>query len=162
MKQVTLLFLRKDNQILLAMKKRGFGVGMWNGVGGKVDAGETIEQAAIRECYEEIGVMPHDLKLAGYLQFKEPKDPTFEHRCHIFTTRHWDGEPVETEEMRPQWFNITEIPYSKMWPDDTVWMPHLLANELFAGTVHVSEDELISHNVRIVPSIRISTSGEVA
>ncbi|MEK7504190.1 MAG: hypothetical protein AAB550_01680 [Patescibacteria group bacterium] len=37
MKQATLCFLVKDNQILLAMKKRGFGVGKWNGVGGKVN-----------------------------------------------------------------------------------------------------------------------------
>lgn len=160
MKQVTLLFLRKDDQILLAMKKRGFGQGRWNGVGGKVDAGETIQQAAIRECYEEIGVMPHDLKPAGYLRFLEPTDPTFEHRCYIYTTHIWDGEPVETEEMRPKWFDITEIPYSDMWPDDTVWMPHLLANELFAGTVRVNENQLISHDVRIVPKIQVKESGE--
>jgi 8-oxo-dGTP pyrophosphatase MutT (NUDIX family) len=159
-KRVTLLFLRKDNQILLAMKKRGFGADMWNGVGGKVDSNETIEQAAIRECYEEIGVVPHSLKPAGYLQFLEPKDPTFEHRCYIFTTQTWDGEPVETEEMRPQWFDATKIPYPDMWPADTVWMPHLLADELFAGTVRVSRDRLLSHDVRIVPKIQVADSGE--
>ena len=37
MKQATLCLLVKDNEILLAMKKRGFGVGKWNGVGGKID-----------------------------------------------------------------------------------------------------------------------------
>ena len=42
MKQTTLLFLRKDNHILLAMKKRGFGINKWNGAGGKVEEGETI------------------------------------------------------------------------------------------------------------------------
>ncbi len=56
MKHTTLLFLLKDNHILLAMKKRGFGAGRWNGVGGKIEAGETIVQAAVRECFEEIGV----------------------------------------------------------------------------------------------------------
>jgi 8-oxo-dGTP pyrophosphatase MutT (NUDIX family) len=160
MKQVTLLFLRKDNQILLAMKKRGFGAGMWNGVGGKVDAYETIEQAAIRECHEEVGVVPHNLKPAGYLQFLEPTDPAFEHRCYLFTSQSWDGEPVETGEMRPQWFEIADIPYSKMWPDDSIWMPHLIASELFAGTVRVTEKAVASHTIRIVPKLQVADTGE--
>lgn len=54
----TLLFLIKDDHVLLAMKKRGFGAGNWNGVGGKIEAGESIEQALVRECQEEIGVTP--------------------------------------------------------------------------------------------------------
>jgi len=51
-KHLTLLFLIKEDQILLAMKKRGFGMGRFNGVGGKIEPGETIEQAMIRECQE--------------------------------------------------------------------------------------------------------------
>ena len=81
MKIVTLIFLRREQQLLLAMKKRGFGTGKWNGAGGKVEPGETIEQAAIRECQEEIGVMPHHLQKAGYIQFFMPDDPEFEHQC---------------------------------------------------------------------------------
>ena len=55
-KVLSLLYLRRDNEILLAMKKRGFGEGRWNGVGGKVEAGESIEQAMICEAQEEISV----------------------------------------------------------------------------------------------------------
>jgi ADP-ribose pyrophosphatase YjhB (NUDIX family) len=47
--QSTLSFLIKDNKVLLAQKKRGFGVGKWNGVGGKKNSDETIEQTAKRE-----------------------------------------------------------------------------------------------------------------
>lgn len=54
MRNCTLVVLFNDkNQILLCMKKRGFGVGKWNGAGGKVDAGETILRAAVRELEEE-------------------------------------------------------------------------------------------------------------
>ncbi|MEJ0073651.1 MAG: NUDIX domain-containing protein [Candidatus Saccharibacteria bacterium] len=57
-KETTLLLLRRNDEVLLAMKKRGFGAGRWNGVGGKLDPGETVEQALVRECQEEIGVTP--------------------------------------------------------------------------------------------------------
>lgn len=41
MRLATLCYLLKDDQVLLAMKKRGFGEGKWNGPGGKVEKGET-------------------------------------------------------------------------------------------------------------------------
>ena len=57
--QTTLLFLLKENQILLGMKKRGFGAGKYNGIGGKLEPDETVEQAMVRETQEEIGVTPN-------------------------------------------------------------------------------------------------------
>ena len=47
-KLYTLVFVADASRILLGMKKRGFGVGRWNGFGGKVDPGESIEAAAKR------------------------------------------------------------------------------------------------------------------
>lgn len=59
-KRLTLVLLRATidakDQILLGMKKRGFGMGKWNGFGGKVEPGETIEEGALREMAEESGV----------------------------------------------------------------------------------------------------------
>jgi mutator protein MutT len=153
MKQVTLLFLRRENQILLAMKKRGFGKGMWNGPGGKTEPGESVIDAATRECQEEIGVTPINPRLAGHLRFTMPEDAAFGNDCYIFVTRQWDGDPTESEEMQPQWFDVTKLPYDNMWPDDTIWMPHLIAGELFEGDVHTSHDKLISHSIKIVPSL---------
>ena len=59
MRKDTLLFLFDcgNNRILLAMKKRGFGAGKFNGVGGKVVNGESIEEATVREAREEISVL---------------------------------------------------------------------------------------------------------
>lgn len=153
MKHVTLLFLRRDgpagNEILLAMKKRGFGAGKWNGAGGKVEPGETYEQAAIRECEEEVGVTARNLQKAGELHFYDL--PDVEHYCHIYTTAKWDSDPHETEEMRPQWFAIADIPYDQMWPDDKDWLPLLLAGKRFKGRVVIEHD-----------SVRESTFQEVS
>lgn len=146
MKHVTLLFLRQDSRILLAMKKRGFGVGKWNGVGGKADPGETPEQAAIRECQEEINVTPLDITKVGELHLFDL--PDVEHYCYVYTADAWEGEPQETDEMRPQWFSVEEIPYATMWADDIYWMPKLIAGVTFKGKVVIKNDTVLECDIR--------------
>jgi len=141
LKHVTLVFLRRDGEILLAMKKVRFGAGKWNGAGGKVELGETYEQAATRECQEEIGVTPHALQKVGELHFYGL--PDVEHYCHIYVTTEWDGTPRESEEMRPQWFKLGDIPYGDMWPDDKFWLPKLLNGTRFKGRVVINEDNTL-------------------
>ncbi|HAM37373.1 TPA: hypothetical protein DCP42_01480, partial [Patescibacteria group bacterium] len=65
LRQSTLCFLIRDDEILLAMKKRGFGKDRWNGVGGKPDGEETILETAIRETQEEIEVTPNDMEVVA-------------------------------------------------------------------------------------------------
>src|SRR5262249_33629525 len=105
-KHVTILFLRRGDEVLLAMKKRGFGAGKWNGVGGKADEGETIEQTAVRKCQEKIGVRPKKLTKLGTIDFYDQTEPDFNHFAHVYAATEWDGEPAETEEMQPQWFKV--------------------------------------------------------
>lgn len=144
--ETTLLFLRRDDQILLAMKKRGFGIGKWNGAGGKVEADESIEAAAIRECQEEIGVTPKQLHYRGELHFIDL--PDVEHYCYVYEATEWDGEPTETEEMRPRWFALNDIPYDKMWPDDRYWIPKFLQGIPFKGEVVVENDTIKVCDIR--------------
>ena len=47
-KLLTLAFVTQKDKVLLGLKKKGFGMGRWNGFGGKVEKGETIEEAAKR------------------------------------------------------------------------------------------------------------------
>ena len=51
-----------ERQLLLGRKKRGFGEGKWNGFGGKLEPGETVEEAAVRELQEESGVTATQLR----------------------------------------------------------------------------------------------------
>lgn len=149
-KHLTLLFLIKEDQILLAMKKRGFGMGRFNGVGGKIEPGETIEQAMIRECQEEIEVTPtnywkvaeHDFRLdKGNAEWKQMY-------THVYFCDKWEGEPVETEEMAPQWFDRSDIPYDKMWQDDAHWLPRVLEGQkVFGDFTFDSDDNMLTSSV---------------
>lgn len=125
--ETTLLLLIKDNNILLGKKKRGFGEGKYNGIGGKVEPGETIEEAMIRETQEEICVTPTKYYNAGKVSFLEYYKGKKENVIfHLYIANEWEGTPKETEEMEPCWFKIKNIPYDKMFPDDKYWLPKVL------------------------------------
>lgn len=136
----TLVFFVRDNEICLAMKKRGFGEGNWNGYGGKLEAGETIEEATIREVREESGLTIHDqdLEKVAVVEFFFEDGKHLE--VHTYFVRSWEGEPEETEEMRPEWFPFDAIPYENMWADDAHWLPRALAGERLKGIVHFNAD----------------------
>jgi len=144
---LTLCIIHKDSKILLGMKKRGFGAGFWNGFGGKVKEGESIEEAAKRETKEEIGVVPLDLKKVGILKFQFKGEPEIL-EVHVFSCSNFEGEIKESEEMAPKWFKIEQIPFNQMWPDDKYWLPLLLKGKNFEGEFHFDERKLIDYQIR--------------
>lgn len=155
MKQTTLCFLLKEDKVLLAMKKRGFGVGKWNGAGGKVIAGENIRTSALREIEEEIGVAVAnaDLKESGTLEFYFEGNPEWDNFCHIFTAARWAGEPSESEEMKPAWYDHAEMPFGEMWIDDSHWLPLVLAGKKIEGKFIFDKtgSVLVDFSVRVIP-----------
>jgi len=107
----TVVFLVEGDNILLAMKKRGFAA-------------------------------------AGQLHFKN-QGGLPDMMVHIFMCTAWDGEPVESEEMAPRWFKISDIPYDKMWQDDPFWLPQVLGGKYISGNFVFDEhDTMLSHEVR--------------
>ena len=146
----TLLFLIKDDQILLAMKKRGFGAGKWNGVGGKIEPGESLEAALVRECQEEISVTPLSWKKVAELDFMQDVETEPWHMyVYAYISFEWEGEPLESDEMQPEWFQFSNIPYEQMWDDDPHWLPKVLQGSSVRGKFAFDEnDKLLSHEVQ--------------
>lgn len=133
MTNATLCFLinKSSREILLGFKKVGFGAGKYSGIGGKVEPGETIIQAAIREMEEESGikVKESDLRCVARLAFWFPAKPEWDQIVYAFVSTIWDGDPIETGEMIPTWFSVDAIPFDRMWQDDVYWLPRILKGE---------------------------------
>merc|ERR1711941_112095 len=67
---------------------------------------------------------------------------------HVFTCESWTGDIQETEEMKPKWFSVDEVPFDEMWADDRVWFPFMIKGCCFTGTCHFATDKagaMISH-----------------
>ena len=149
----TLVLVHDHPRVLLGMKKRGFGEGKWNGFGGKVQEGESIEQAARREFQEETKADVEDLEKLGVLRFEfQNGDPTKE--MHVFIARTLIGEAAESDEMRPQWFEMDQIPFKEMWEDDLYWMPLFLQGKKFKGTFGFDSDfKMVKNELQEVTEI---------
>lgn len=60
---------------------------------------------------------------------------------HIYTTSLYKGEPHETEEMKPEWFDYADIPFHQMWADDKLWFTHVFNKTKFTGHFHFAKDQ---------------------
>ena len=151
-KLLTLCLIHDHPRILLGMKKRGFGAGRWNGFGGKVQEGETIEEAAARELREECGIEADPttgLEKRGILLFEFSGSEDFL-EVHIFKVMKYDGEPAESEEMKPQWFFVDQIPFAQMWSDDLYWLPLFIKGRKFKGRFLFDRPSTADYQARIL------------
>jgi 8-oxo-dGTP diphosphatase len=155
LRKVTLCFLVKDNEVLLATKKVRFGAGRITGIGGKVEGSENPLDAIKREVFEEIQVKPVSIKEVGLVYFYNPYQTEnfveknsgrtygWDSVSHIYICDKWEGTPQETEEMSPQWFPIFEVPYDRMWSDAKFWLPKVLeGNSVQAKFIFTKEFEI--------------------
>lgn len=131
--------------ILMGMKKRGFGVGRYNGFGGKIEPGEDILKAAIREMKEECGLEgnPKSMRFMGVLSFLSTIDT--DATVYLFICDDFEGEIKSTDEMSVKWFPEEEIPYDMMWPDDIHWLPYVLDGKEVTGMFAFRDRAVIDH-----------------
>ena len=146
MRVETLVIVHRDDKVLLGLKKEregrnGFGVGKWNGFGGGLEDGDDgdLEVCVCREALEEGGIHVKNLVKIGETLYKFVGDEQ-DHLVHIYVTEEFDGEPMESDEMRPEWFGVADIPYDKMWKNDKFWMPYLLERKEFKAEICMTAD----------------------
>lgn len=156
--RVSLCFLLRDGdsgpEVLLGLKRTGFGTGKIVGIGGHVEPGESEAEAVVREVREETGVTvrQEDLADAGVVQFVFPAKPAWDMHTRLFTARRWVGEPEESDEIMPEWFRTGTLPVDRMWQDADHWLPVVLEG----GRVNVvvtlnSDNETVASSESLLP-----------
>jgi 8-oxo-dGTP diphosphatase len=142
-----------ERQVLLGHKKTGLGTGKIVALGGHVEERETAAQAAAREVTEESGlqVAAGSLREAAHITFLFPTCPAWDMTVEVFTTGSWHGEPAETEEIRPEWFAVADLPFDRMWDDGRQWVSRVLAGERLRATFSYAADCATVADATIAP-----------
>ncbi len=143
---VTLCFpLRTHNgseQVLLGLKKTGFGRGKVVGIGGHVEPGESVVQAICREVDEEsgLGIDAMDLIPAGTVEFVFPARPDWDMFTTVFLCRKFSGEAAESDEIAPRWYPVDQLPEARMWADAIHWLAAFLSGQRGHWRVVLNDD----------------------
>jgi len=150
---VAVTYILRDNggstEVLLGEKLRGLGVGHIVGPGGKVEDGETPEEAAIREVQEEVGLKIDANYLAPLACIRYPfvHRDALSQRSFVFSTRVFSGELQHSGELIASWWPLGKIPYERMWSDAKLWLPRALSGEFIDATIVMGEsNEVLSHD----------------
>ncbi|MDF1811005.1 MAG: 8-oxo-dGTP diphosphatase [Verrucomicrobiales bacterium] len=133
------------DRVLLIHKKTGLGAGKINGPGGKLEAGESALESAVRELQEELHITPTDLEEMGVLHFQFVQGLAL--HCTVFRGFHFTGTPTETREAKPEWFNFDRIPFDRMWQDDIYWLPKMLEGQKFDAWFHFNDEIMTGHRI---------------
>lgn len=144
--RANLCFIVQERRVLLIRKKRGLGAGKINAPGGKIEPGETPLQSAIRETEEEIGVTPSQIEERGLLHFQFTDGYSLQ--ATVFVARAFTGDPIETVEATPMWFDFDTVPYHDMWEDDQYWLPQVLDGQRFIAWFEFENEKMLSKDVR--------------
>lgn len=143
--RATLLFVIHEDQILLIEKKRGLGAGKINGPGGRLEDGETLAECAVRETQEELLITATGVQAAGELNFQFTNGHSIQ--GFVYKADGWQGEPTETDEAKPFWCPLDDIPFAQMWADDAVWIPLMLSGTAFLGRFLFDDDIMLGHEL---------------
>src|SRR5512144_2978931 len=105
MKLATLCYVRHAGQTLMIhriKKANDMHAGKWNGLGGKLEPGETPEECAMREIFEESGLRVHHPQLKGLLTFPHfARDEDW--YAFLFVCEEFEGELIDSPEGNLQW-----------------------------------------------------------
>lgn len=95
----------RDGRFIATQRVRGRHAGFWEFPGGKVDAGESNPGALARELYEELGIIPEELR---HWRTVQHTDGDRRIRLHVYHVTRFSGEPQALEQQALRWVNALE------------------------------------------------------
>lgn len=149
MKLATLCYVRKDGKTLMVhriKKANDMHQGKWNGLGGKLEPGETPEECARREIFEESGLRVRTLTLKGLLTF-----PAFSNEedwyAFVFVAEPEEGDLIESPEGDLAWIDNDRLAELNLWEGDRIFLPWLDRPEFFSGKFVYQDGRCVEHQV---------------
>ena len=149
MKLATLCYLRRNGKTLMVhriKKKNDMHAGKWNGLGGKLEPGETPEECAVREIMEESGLKVINPVLKGVLTF-----PAFSNDedwyAFVFLAHEFEGELIDSPEGDLKWIDNSELLNLNLWDGDRIFLPWLDRQGFFSGKFIYEDGRFIEHQV---------------
>ena len=144
----TLCYIKHDGCTLMIhrnKKANDIHEGKWNGLGGKFERGETPEECAVREVYEESGLSIRDPKLCGLLMFPNFKGNDW--YVFVFTATEFDGGLIDSSEGSLEWISDENILELNLWESDHIFMPWMQEGKFFSAKFDYEIDKLRGYNV---------------
>ncbi len=115
----------RDGRVLLAQRPKGKSMeGLWEFPGGKIEPGETPEEALIRELHEELGIDTWSSCLAP-LTFASHTYEDFHLLMPLFACRKWEGIVQSLEGQALKWVRPNQLRDYPMPPADEPLIPVL-------------------------------------
>jgi 8-oxo-dGTP diphosphatase len=149
MKLATLCYLRRDGRTLMVhrvKKANDMHAGKWNGLGGKLEPGETPEECALREIYEEAGLVVQNPQLKGFLTF--PAFDDFEDwYVFVYVVTNFMGELIDSPEGDLRWVKNTDLTSLNLWEGDAIFLSWLDHKGIFSAKFIYENARLVSHEV---------------
>ncbi len=105
----------KDNKVLMELRKNKFDAGLYSLVGGCMEDGETVKQAAVREIKEEVGLKVHedDIEVISVLHRITPKPDSWQSIEFVLLVNKFSGNPNLLENNvcgDLKWFPLENLP----------------------------------------------------
>ena len=120
--------------------------GKWNGLGGKLEPGESPEECAIREVYEESGLRIHSPQLRGFLTFPRFSDDE-DWYVFVFVANEFHGELVDSSEGVLQWVDDSKLLNLNLWEGDRYFIPLLNREGYFSAKFEYGDGSLLDHDI---------------
>ncbi|MBU0975197.1 MAG: NUDIX domain-containing protein [Patescibacteria group bacterium] len=151
--QAVVCYLLKPGQVLLGLRKKvalDLGKYLITGIGGKIENGESAEEAVAREVEEEIKVKLQELTRIGKVIFLFPNKPAWNQEVYIYASTRWEGEPTETEPIKPNWYSTDKLPASQMWEDNLYIIPEVLkGKKIDAIFLYDNNKRVVEYHIKV-------------
>jgi len=148
MKLATLCYVKQSGKTLMihrVKKANDLHAGKWNGLGGKLEPGESPEQCVIREVREESGLEIVHPRYHGLLIFADFAGEDW--FVWVFTANQFSGELIESNEGNLKWIPDDEVKSLNLWPSDQIFLPWLEKDKIFSARFQYHGDEMLGHEV---------------